>query len=173
MNIAKIKFCSIGNWKGISTSLYVSGCCHHCKGCFQPETWNPNYGVKWNEDDKQMIIESLQPKHITALVLLGGEPFMPYNIPELVELCKEVRAVCGSTLEIVSFTGFTFEDMLCDPLQFELLKQLDVLIDGKFSQELYSPKLNYRGSSNQRIIKVQESLSSGKVVLHELNNTIE
>ena len=90
MDIAKIKYCSIGNWKGISTSLYVSGCCHRCKGCFQPETWNPNYGHKWEEIDKQMIIDSLHPKHITGLVLLGGEPFMQYNIPELVQLCKEV-----------------------------------------------------------------------------------
>ena len=172
MNIAKIKYCSIGNWKGISTSLYVSGCCHRCKGCFQPETWNPNYGHKWEEIDKQMIIDSLYPKHITGLVLLGGEPFMQYNIPELVQLCKEVRATHGNSVEIVAFTGFTFDNMLCDPLQLELIKQLDVLIDGKFEQELYSPKLNFRGSLNQRIIDVQESLRQNKVILHKLNNNV-
>ena len=172
VNIAKIKYCSIGNWKGISTSLYVSGCCHHCQGCFQPKTWNPNYGDKWNEIDKQMIIDSLSPKHITSLVLLGGEPFMRYNIPELVDLCKEVRTMYGDSVELVAFTGFTFENMLYDPLQMELLEQLNVLIDGKFEQELYSPKLNFRGSSNQRIIKVQDSLAKGKVALHELNNEV-
>ena len=172
MNIAKIKYCSIGNWKGISTSLYVSGCCHRCKGCFQPETWNPNYRHKWEEIDKQMIIDSLHPKHITGLVLLGGEPFMQYNIPELVQLCKEVRTTHGNRVEIVAFTGFTFDNMLCDPLQLELIKQLDVLIDGKFEQELYSPKLNFRGSLNQRIIDVQESLRQNKVILHKLNNNV-
>ena len=172
MNIAKIKYCSIGNWKGISTSLYVSGCCHRCKGCFQPETWNPNYGHKWEEIDKQMIIDSLHPKHITGLVLLGGEPFMQYNIPELVQLCKEVRTTHRNSVEIVAFTGFTFDNMLCDPLQLELIKQLDVLIDGKFEQELYSPKLNFRGSLNQRIIDVQESLRQNKVILHKLNNNV-
>lgn len=172
MNIAKIKYCSIGNWKGISTSLYVSGCCHRCKGCFQPETWNPNYGDKWEEIDKQMIIDSLHPKHITGLVLLGGEPFMQYNIPELVQLCKKVRTTHGNSVEIVAFTGFTFDNMLCDPLQLELIKQLDVLIDGKFEQELYSPKLNFRGSLNQRIIDVQESLRQNKVILHKLNNNV-
>ena len=172
MNIAKIKYCSIGNWKGISTSLYVSGCCHRCKGCFQPETWNPNYGHKWEEIDKQMIIDSLHPEHITGLVLLGGEPFMQYNIPELVQLCKEVRTTHGNSVEIVAFTGFTFDNMLCDPLQLELIKQLDVLIDGKFEQELYSPKLNFRGSLNQRIIDVQESLRQNKVILHKLNNNV-
>lgn len=172
MNIAKIKYCSIGNWKGISTSLYVSGCCHRCKGCFQPETWNPNYGDKWNEINKQMIIDSLRPKHITGLVLLGGEPFMRYNIPELVQLCKEVRTTHGDSVEIVAFTGFTFDNMLCDPLQLELIEQLDVLIDGKFKQELYSPKLNFRGSSNQRIVDVQKSLKQNKVVLHKLNNNV-
>ena len=172
MNIAKIKYCSIGNWKGISTSLYVSGCCHRCKGCFQPETWNPKYGYEWNDIDKQKIVDSLYPKHITSLVLLGGEPFMPFNLPTLIDLCKEVREEYGDTVEIVSFTGFLFENMLCDPLQLELLEQLDVLIDGKFEQELYSPRLNFRGSSNQRIIKIQESLQENKIVLHELNNIV-
>ena len=97
---------------------------------------------------------------------------MRYNIPELVDLCKEVRTMYGDSVELVAFTGFTFENMLYDPLQMELLEQLNVLIDGKFEQELYSPKLNFRGSSNQRIIKVQDSLAKGKVALHELNNEV-
>lgn len=168
--VAKIKYNSIANWKGISTSLYVSGCCHRCKGCFQPETWNPKYGTKWTEKDKESILKSLQPSHVKSLVLLGGEPFMNYNIPTLVELCKEVRELYGDSIEIVAFTGFTFENMLCDPLQMKLIECLNVLIDGKFEQKLYSPKLNFRGSSNQRIIDIQQSLAKGEVILHELNN---
>ena len=170
MYIAKIKYNSIANWKGISTSLYVSGCEHRCKGCFQPETWNPKYGVEWSEKDKELILKSLEPKHITSLVLLGGEPFMSYNIPTLVDLCKEARELYGNSIEIVAFTGFTFENMLHNPLQVKLMEYLDVLIDGKFEQELYSPKLNFKGSSNQRIIAVKESLAKNKVVLHKLNN---
>lgn len=172
MNVAKVKYNSIGNWKGISTSLYVSGCCHRCRGCFQPETWNPNYGVEYNEDIKETIINSLSFNHITGLVLLGGEPFMYYNIPTLVELCQEVRSKYGNKIEIVCFTGFTFEDMLCDPVQIELIEQLDVLIDGKFEEDKFSPRLNYRGSSNQRIIDIKESLAKGEIVLHGLNNEV-
>lgn len=168
--VAKIKYNSIGNWKGISTSLYVSGCCHRCKGCFQPETWNPNYGFEYTEEVKQEIIESLDSKYVDSLVLLGGEPFMSYNCDELVELCKTVRDIYGNSKNIVAFTGWQFEDLLADPQQYELLEQLDILIDGKFEQDLFSPKLNFRGSSNQRIIDVQESLAKGEVVLHELNN---
>lgn len=168
--VAKIKYNSIANWTGISTSLYVSGCCHKCEGCFQPETWNPKYGTEWSDNDKESILKSLQPSHVKSLVLLGGEPFMSYNIPTLVELCKEVRELYGDSIEIVAFTGFTFENMLCDPLQMELIEYLNVLIDGKFEQELYSPKLNFKGSSNQRVIDIQQSLTKGEVVLHELNN---
>lgn len=168
--VAKIKYNSIGNWKGISTSLYVSGCCHKCRGCFQPETWNPKYGYEYTEEVKQEIIKSLNNDYITGLVLLGGEPFMSYNCDELVDLCQVVRNVYADTKALVAFTGWRFEDLLADPQQCELLEQLDVLIDGKFKQDLFSPKLNFRGSSNQRIIDVQESLAKGEVVLHELNN---
>ena len=97
---------------------------------------------------------------------------MQYDIAEVVQMCKGVRTTQGNSVEIVAFTGFTFDNMLCDPLQLELIKQLDVLIDGKFEQELYSPKLNSRGSLNQRIIDVQESLRQNKVILHKLNNNV-
>lgn len=168
--VAKIKYNSIGNWKGISTSLYVSGCCHRCKGCFQPETWNPKYGFEYTEEVKQKIIKSLDSRYVDGLVLLGGEPFMSYNCDKLVELCKSVRDTYDNSKNIVAFTGWQFEDLLADPQQYELLEQLDILIDGKFEQDLFSPKLNFRGSSNQRIIDVQLSLKQKEVVLHPLNN---
>lgn len=168
--VAKIKYNSIGNWKGISTSLYVSGCCHKCRGCFQPETWNPKYGYEYTEEVKQKIIKSLDSKYVDSLVLLGGDPFMSYNCDELIELCKSVSDTYDNSKAIVAFTGWRFEDLLADPQQYELLEQLDILIDGKFEQDSFSPRLNFRGSSNQRIIEVQSSLAKGEVVLHELNN---
>ena len=95
---------------------------------------------------------------------------MSYNCDELVDLCQAVRNVYADTKALVAFTGWRFEDLLADPQQCELLEQLDVLIDGKFKQDLFSPKLNFRGSSNQRIIDVQESLKQKETILHELNN---
>lgn len=172
MKIAKIKYNSIGNYTGISTSVYVSGCEHRCKGCFQPETWNPNYGEPYTEGIEADIINSLRPKHITSLVLLGGEPFLDGNIPELIELCKKVRHEFQNKINIVAFSGFTFEQIKSNDLRASLLNELDVLIDGKYEQDLYSPLLKFRGSQNQRIIMVKESLEAKEIVLSELNNVI-
>lgn len=172
MNIAKIKYNSIGNFEGISTSVYVSGCEHRCCGCFQPETWNPKYGEPYTQDMETDIINSLRPRHITSLVLLGGEPFLDVNIPELVDLCKKVRHEFQNTINIVAFSGFTFEQITSNDLKSALLHELDVLIDGKFEQSLYSPLLKFRGSQNQRIIMVKDSLKNKEVVLSELNNSV-
>lgn len=141
-------------------------------GCFQPETWNPKYGYEYTEEIKQEIIDSLDSRYVDSLVLLGGEPFMSYNCNELVELCRTVNDTYNNNKTIVAFTGWRFEDLLADPQQYELLKQLNILIDGKFDQDLFSPKLNFRGSSNQRIIDVQMSLAKNEIILHELNNQV-
>lgn len=165
MKIANIKYNSVGNWYGISTSVYVSGCDHYCKGCFNPETWNKEYGYEYTKEIEDKIINSLKPKHIKSLVLLGGEPFMWYNINGLVNLCIKAKSEIPN-INIVAFTGFKIEEMYDDELKFRLLSLCDYLVDGKYVQELSSPNLKFRGSSNQRLIDVQQSLATKGVVLY-------
>lgn len=165
MKIANIKYNSVGNWYGISTSVYVSGCEHRCKGCFNPETWNKEYGYEYTKEVEDKIIESLKPKHIKSLVLLGGEPFMHYNIDGLVNLCIRAKDEIPD-INIVAFTGYSFEKLYINKDKYKLLNLCDYLVDGKFIQELSSPNLKFRGSSNQRIIDVQQSFVTKGVVLY-------
>lgn len=164
MNISKIKRNNISNGVGIRTSLFVTGCSHACHNCFNKEIWSKNAGEPFTDDHKRLILQSLTPSHIAGLSLLGGEPMMSYNAPELTALCKEVRELYPDK-DIWVYSGFTYEQIITDPVKLELLKQCDVLVDGKFEQELYSPKLRFRGSANQRVIDVQKTLETGDIVL--------
>lgn len=164
MNISKIKRNNISNGIGIRTSLFVVGCSHACHNCFNKEIWSKNAGEPFTDDHKRLILQSLTPSHIAGLSLLGGEPMMSYNAPELTALCKEVRELYPDK-DIWVYSGFTYEQIITDPVKLELLKQCDVLVDGKFEQELYSPKLRFRGSANQRVIDVQKTLETGDIVL--------
>ena len=164
MNISKIKRNNISNGVGIRTSLFVTGCSHACHNCFNKEIWSKNAGEPFTDDHKRLILQSLTPSHIAGLSLLGGEPMMSYNAPELTTLCKEVRELYPDK-DIWVYSGFTYEQIIADPVKLELLKQCDVLVDGKFEQELYSPKLRFRGSANQRVIDVQKTLETGDIVL--------
>lgn len=171
MNYMEIKHNNIGNGVGVRTSLFVSGCSHACKGCFNYEAWNRNSGQPYTQEVENEIIESLKKPWIAGLTLLGGEPMMPYNVTALIHLCQRVREVCPEKT-IWVYSGWTFEQLLEMPQQLELLKLCDVLVDGKFDIDLFSPKLYFRGSSNQRIIKLHETFITGNIVLHEKNNSI-
>lgn len=164
MRISRIKYNNISNGIGIRTSLFVTGCSHACHNCFNKEIWSKNAGEPFTDDHKRLILQSLTPSHIAGLSLLGGEPMMSYNAPELTALCKEVRELYPDK-DIWVYSGFTYEQIITDPVKLELLKQCDVLVDGKFEQELYSPKLRFRGSANQRVIDVQKTLETGDIVL--------
>lgn len=164
MNYQLVKYNNIGNGIGIRTSLFVVGCSHACHNCFNKEIWSKNAGEPFTDDHKRLILQSLTPSHIAGLSLLGGEPMMSYNAPELTALCKEVRELYPDK-DIWVYSGFTYEQIITDPVKLELLKQCDVLVDGKFEQELYSPKLRFRGSANQRVIDVQKTLETGDIVL--------
>lgn len=164
MRISRIKYNNISNGVGIRTSLFVTGCSHACHNCFNKEIWSKNAGEPFTDDHKRLILQSLTPSHIAGLSLLGGEPMMSYNAPELTALCKEVRELYPDK-DIWVYSGFTYEQIIADPVKLELLKQCDVLVDGKFEQELYSPKLRFRGSANQRVIDVQKTLETGDIVL--------
>ena len=163
MNISTIKVCNTSNGVGVRTSIFVTGCRHACKGCFNREIWSKNSGEPYTDEHKSRILSSLQPRHVAGLSLLGGEPMEHYNVPELIELCKEVRELYPNK-DIWVYSGYTYEQITQDELQLELLKLCDVLVDGKYEEELHSPLLRFKGSSNQRIIDVQQSLKEGQII---------
>lgn len=170
MNYAEIKYCDIANGVGVRTSLFVSGCTHRCKGCFNELAWDFGYGREFDSKIQGQIIESLKPSYIEGLTLLGGEPFEPSNQRGLVSFLKEVKKVYPNKT-IWCYTGYTLEkDLLnesrarCEVTD-EMLGLIDVLVDGEFVQDLYDISLCFRGSSNQRIIDLKTTLSEGKTVL--------
>lgn len=168
MKYQKIKFHNISNGESIRTSLFVSGCSHRCKGCFQPESWNKDNGLDYTIETENEIVNSLKPNYIKGLSLLGGEPLMAYNIPDLLHLCQRVKKELPMK-DIWIYSGFTIEEITRNKQMLELLSYCDVLVDGKYVEDLYSPKLKFRGSSNQRIIKINETLTTGQITLHDKN----
>lgn len=173
MNYGTIKKTDIANGLGVRVSLFVSGCTHHCKGCFNSETWNFSYGNPFTQETEQEIIEALSREYISGLSLLGGEPMEPENQRVLLPLIKKIRELFPEK-NIWCYTGYTFEtDLLeesrakCECTQ-EMLHNIDILVDGEFVEELKDISLQFRGSSNQRIIDVKASMNAGMVQLAKL-----
>lgn len=172
MNYASIKPRDIANGPGVRVSLFVSGCTHHCKGCFNEIAWDFNYGQPFTQDTIDRIIEYMAPDYISGITLLGGEPFEPENQPALLDLLRQIKAALPGK-SIWAFSGYLFDrDILpCrlgDPnVTRELLGCIDVLVDGPFIEEKKNLSLRFRGSENQRLIDVKKSLDSGKIVLWE------
>ena len=172
MHYAEIKYCDIANGVGVRTTLFVSGCTHHCPGCFQPQTWDFSFGSVFTDEVADTIIESLRPAYVTGLTLLGGEPMEPSNQRVLVGLLERVRAeLPGKT--IWCFTGDLYED-LCDPasprhteVTDRLLACIDVLVDGPFVLDKKDITLRFRGSSNQRLIDLPATRASGTLTWWE------
>ncbi len=174
MNYAEIKYCDVANGPGVRTSLFVSGCSHHCPGCFNEIAWNFNYGKPFTQDTIDSIIESLKPDYIQGLTLLGGEPFEYSNQKGLLPLVRQVREVLPQK-DIWCFTGFLFDKDIIENMckkwkeTNELLSYIDVLVDGRFVEELKNLNLKFKGSENQRTILVNESLKSGNVILYDFD----
>ena len=170
MNDAAIKTFDIANAPVVRVSLFVSGCRHPCKDCFNPETWEFSYGEPFDEAAIDKILAMLTPAYIRGITYLGGEPFEPENQPGLLELSRRIKAAYPEK-SIWSFTGYLFDrDILAKRLgpwevTQELLSYLDVLVDGPFVASLKNLNLRFRGSSNQRLIDVPASLKTGAVVL--------
>ncbi len=170
MNYATIKWYDISNGPGVRVSLYVSGCRNHCKNCFNPETWDFNYGKPFTEEVEKSIINGLRPPYIKGFTLLGGDPFEPENQLVLAPFLKRLRKEFPEK-SFWCFTGYDYErDLLTGKLGDaerveEMLECLDVLVDGKFVEELKDLNLRFRGSSNQRIILLKPSLTQDKIVL--------
>lgn len=174
MNYAEIKYCDVANGPGVRTSLFVSGCSHHCPGCFNDIAWDFNYGKPFTQDTIDSIIESLKPDYIQGLTLLGGEPFEYSNQKGLLPLVRQVRKVLPQK-DIWCFTGFLFDKDIIENMckkwkeTNELLSYIDVLVDGRFVEELKNLNLKFKGSENQRTILVNESLKSGNVILYDFD----
>ena len=172
MNYAEIKYCDVANGPGVRTSLFVSGCSHHCPGCFNEIAWD--YGKPFTQDTIDSIIESLKPDYIQGLTLLGGEPFEYSNQKGLLPLVRQVREVLPQK-DIWCFTGFLFDKDIIENMckkwkeTNELLSYIDVLVDGRFVEELKNLNLKFKGSENQRTILVNESLKSGNVILYDFD----
>ena len=170
MNYATIKKCDVANGPGVRVSLFVSGCNHHCKGCFNQEAWDFKYGNEFTEKEEKEVMEALKPKYIKGLSLLGGEPLEPKNQEGLLPIVKKAKELYPDK-PIWCYTGFKFDEQVLygmaktNETTNELLKYLDYVVDGKFVEELKNPSLKFRGSSNQRIIDVKETLKTHQVVL--------
>ncbi len=166
MNYGTIKFYDIADGPGVRVSLFVSGCRHHCKGCFNPETWDFDYGQPFTGETEQQILDGLQPGYISGLTLLGGEPFEPENQRALIGLLRKVHAAYPEKT-IWCYTGYLYDvDLVPGGKVFtevteELLSYLDVLVDGEFVEALKDIRLQFRGSSNQRILELKKRSSGG------------
>ena len=164
MNYGNIKPVDVADGPGVRVSLFVSGCRHHCKGCFNVETWNFDYGKPYTKETEDEIIKALQPAFIEGFTVLGGEPFEPENQVEVVKLLKRVRQTYPQK-SIWCYTGYTYDTDLqkggkvYTDVTEEMLSYIDVLVDGEFVEEERDITLKFRGSRNQRLL----TLSEGKV----------
>ena len=166
MNYATIKWADVANGPGVRVSLFVSGCTHRCPGCFNEEAQDFAYGQPFTKTEEDKIVAALAPAHIKGLSLLGGEPFEPQNQETVLKLVKRVRKELPGK-SIWCFSGYIYEFLADGKIgehSRELLRQLDVLVDGPFVMKMKDLKLKFRGSSNQRIIDVPASLKAGKAI---------
>ena len=166
MNYANIKHHDVANGPGIRVSLFVSGCTHHCKGCFNAEAWSFTYGEPFTQQTVEEILLALQPAYIQGLSLLGGEPFEPENQPAVLDLVRQVQAAYPEK-DIWAYSGYTLEQL--QTLAPELLAQITVLVDGPFVESQKDLRLAFRGSANQRILDVPASLKRGEPVFWKEN----
>lgn len=162
MNYGLIYDCDPGNGPGLRISLFVSGCTHHCPGCFNEETWDFAYGEQYISETQAGIIRMLSRPHIQGLTILGGEPMEPANQPQILALVKEVREKCSGK-DIWIYSGYTFEQLnekqsnCHTSITEDILALTDVLVDGRFEISQKDVTLSFRGSRNQRILDVQRS----------------
>lgn len=171
MNYAEIKNCDIANGPGVRVSLFVSGCTHHCPGCFNEIAWDFGYGEPFTEEVENRILEMLKPSYIKGLTLLGGEPFEPQNQEPIVKFLRKVKKQYPDK-SIWAFSGFLYETITSGKLgDWEITKEylsfLDVLVDGPFIESKKNLSLRFRGSENQRLIDMPATLKENRIVLWE------
>lgn len=164
MRYAQIRSMDISNGTGIGVSLFVQGCHFHCKDCFNSETWDFSGGKPWTEDSKKIFLISVLRAYIERVSILGGEPLADENFSDVLDLVQTIHERFPEK-KIWIYTGYTWEELLNDEQKKEILPYIDVLVDGRFQTDLKDLSLKFKGSSNQRVIDVQESLKSKEVIL--------
>ena len=177
MYYADIKKADVANGVGVRVSVFVSGCTHHCKDCFNKQAWDFHYGNEFTEREIEKVVNLMDHSYVSGLTLLGGEPFEHVNQQGLLPLVKKVKEKFPNK-NIWCYSGYTFEkdiiERMCKEWKEtpELLSYIDVLVDGEFQEDKKDIKLKFRGSSNQRIIDVKKSLKNNKTVLFDQGNLI-
>lgn len=173
MNYAHIKTCDIANGEGVRTSLFVSGCTHRCKGCFNEIAWDFQYGEVFDDQVEEYILKELAPAYIAGLTLLGGEPFEPQNQEGLLPFLEEVKKHYPNK-NIWCYTGYLYDKDLqkggrayCECTD-RMLELIDILVDGPFVEAQKDIRLKFRGSANQRIIDMNKTRQEGIICLHEI-----
>lgn len=162
MNYAKIRKLDVTNGPGIRTTLFVSGCTHNCEGCFNKEQQDFNYGNKFTKETEDEFIQLTKNRQIKGVNILGGEPMQQIMDDTLLNLLKRIKLETDKPIWL--WSGYTFEEIVNNPKRLEILREVDVLIDGKFQADKRDIMLKYRGSSNQRVIDVKKSLGQGNIV---------
>ena len=178
MNYATIKTNDVANGEGVRVSLFVSGCTHFCKDCFNSEAWDFGYGQPFGEEQIEFILNALDHDYIKGLSLLGGEPFEPQNQPEVLKLLRSFKARFPKK-NVWCYSGYDFEKHIsayklgAPEITKEMLSYIDILVDGEYVAELHNANLRFKGSSNQRIIDVKKSLKENKVILWDGDVTLD
>ena len=184
MNYLKIEHEDVCNGTGLRVVLWLSGCSHHCYNCQNPQTWNPDNGIQFDELAKQEIFNELSKDYISGITFSGGDPLYEYNLDEVLKLTKQIR-ISFPEKTIWLYTGFCWNDIMCSfaglqadyvvldkkdieawEKRREIISNVDVLVDGEYIDEQRDITLKWRGSSNQRVISVVDSLAQGKIVLY-------
>ena len=165
MNYHDITHEDMNNGHGLRVVLWVSGCTHKCYRCQNPQTWNPNSGIKFDENAKSEIFEQLDKDYISGITFSGGDPLHDNNVIEIKQLIKEIREKYKDKT-IWLYTGYTYNDLMClYKDKYEVVKMCDVLVDGEYIDDLYDASYHWAGSTNQNVIDIKETLKQNEIVL--------
>ena len=156
----------MNNGDGLRVVLWVAGCEHHCKECQNPLTWNPNGGVEFTGKDAEELFRDLEKDYVSGITFSGGDPFHPANREQVTELIDFVKNRYP-TKTVWVYTGYTWEEIMQNSELVSMLKAVDVLVEGRFMSELKSVTYPWAGSTNQRVIEVQQTFKEGRIILHE------
>jgi len=164
MRYAQIRSMDISNGEGVGVALFVQGCNFHCNNCFNKETWDFNGGKEWTDEIQEKLLNLIKKPHIKRVSILGGEPLDEKNAKNVLNFANQIRLLFGDEKKIWLYTGYTYENAIKDETRKAVINQCDVLVDGQFVEALKDFTLKFRGSSNQRLIDVKETLKKGQVV---------
>ena len=163
MHYAQMRKYDVANGIGIRSTLFVSGCTHQCPGCFNTDCRKFDYGMPWTKEAEDTFLSYIEDENVHGVTILGGEPMQQTKDDDLLNLLRRIKQETNETIWI--YSGYTYEEILKEPKRRQILELCDVLVDGRFVEALKDLKLRFRGSSNQNIIDVQASLTSGEKVL--------